>query len=247
MSRLPAYLRQSIVLVLVLLVCCVCFGGGGRAASVAIYPSHAIVTDVSWPNCRAAPPADNTWGIVGITGGRVFEPNTCVKQETLWFKNYSVYVNTAYPGDTRGMAYATSPLQCGANDIECLAYNFGYNAGDYAVKLAASQNIHASMWWLDVETENSWSTDTLANRMSLQGMADAIHHETLVSQIGYYSYPGQWDLITGGWRNGMPAWTATGSAARAGAIDFCKGHIFTGSVNMLSQYTPKLDASYVCD
>lgn len=211
-----------------------------------IYPNQKIGNDASWPNCNAVPPVGSTFGVVGVTGGLVFHPNPCLFQEAHWFTNLSFYMNTGYAGKDAAKKYASFPLRCNPSDESCLSYNFGYNAGLYAVNYAASQYVHASMWWLDVETENSWSANTEYNRASLVGMVHAIQQNTLLPTIGFYSYPGQWNSITGNWFNGYPNWAATGSDNIQMAMSYCHGQAFNGGPTWLTQYTTRLDDDYAC-
>lgn len=217
------------------------------ADAASIYPAGKIGNDVSWPNCKAKPPKNSAFGIVGVSGGLVFRPNRCLFEETHWFKNLSLYLNTGYAGKKRAEKFADQPRACARDDEACLAYNFGYNAGTYALNYAASQYVHTNIWWLDVETVNSWSDNVYYNRASLQGMVDAIKHNTLLPSIGFYAYPGQWQTITGGWRNGHPNWAATGDDDYKLAVSYCKGQAFTGGPTWLTQYTTRLDNDYVCE
>jgi hypothetical protein len=217
-----------------------------HVSALPLFKAGSVGNDVSWPNCRANQPKQAAFGIVGVTGGLVFAPNPCLVDEAHWFDNPSLYVNTGYAGAVKAIKYAEYPKHCVNDDESCLAYNYGYNAGIYAVYYADSQLVHGTMWWLDVETENSWSENTEYNRSSLLGTADAIKHETLFADIGYYSYPGQWDKITGKWRNGYPTWAASGSEKRQDAIEACGWPSFTGGHSVLAQYTKRLDNDYVC-
>jgi hypothetical protein len=210
------------------------------------YPVNEVGHDVSWPNCQVSAPKDKTFGIVGITGGLVFRPNPCLFEEAHWFQNLSLYLNTGYVGKTGAEKYATSPRNCSSSDEACLAYNFGYNAAAYALNYAASQYVHTNVWWLDVETDNSWSTNTDFNRASLQGMIGAITQYTILPTIGFYSYPGQWDSITNSWKNGYPNWAATGSSDFKQAVSYCQGQDFNGGRTWLTQYTTRLDNDYAC-
>jgi hypothetical protein len=216
------------------------------AFALSMYPTEQVGHDVSWPNCNATPPSGTSFGIVGITGGLVFHPNPCLFQEAHWFTNLTLYMNTGYAGKGIAKKYAAFPVHCSLSDESCLAYNFGYNAGIYAINYAASQYVHTNIWWLDVETENSWSTNTEYNRASLAGMVNAIQQNTLLPTIGFYSYPGQWDSITGSWYNGYPNWAATGSSSYQAAVSYCHGQAFTGGPTWLTQYTRHLDGDYVC-
>jgi len=211
-----------------------------------LYTPQTTGYDVSWPNCEASVPKDTAWGVVGVTGGLVFRKNPCLKQQAAWFRTPALYVNTGYAGIEKARHYASAPHTCGVNDEQCLAYNYGYQSGVYAVKQATAHGLYARMWWLDVETENSWSDNTAVNRRSLQGVADAIRHDTVGSAIGYYSYPGQWDRITGAWHNGAPAWAATGTSSRLEAIAACKAPGFTGGRVWFTQYVTTLDRNYAC-
>lgn len=202
--------------------------------------------DVSWPNCGATPPKDSSWGVVGVTGGISLHPNPCAAKQASWFKTYTLYLNTGYPGATAHVLALRGPKTCPAQHARCLAYNYGYAEGVYAVRLAARQGLHAGIWWLDVEIDNSWDDDPLVNRASIQGSLDAVRHETVVAQVGMYSYPGQWDLITGRWRPRFPAWAATGETAVQSARDFCAQASFTGGPLWLGQYTQGLDRNLPC-
>ncbi len=216
------------------------------AFALDLYPAQKIGHDVSWPNCNAQLPVKSPFGIVGATGGLVFHPNPCLFEESHWFSNLSLYMNTGYAGKIRAVPYESYPRHCSLADETCLAYNFGYNAGKYAIMYAASQYVHSNVWWLDVETENSWSTNTGVNRASLIGMVAAIQKNTVLPVIGFYSYPGQWNTITGGWQNGYPNWVATGNDRLQTATAYCDGQAFNGGKTLLTQYTTRLDNDYVC-
>lgn len=217
------------------------------AYAMGVYPAYQTGHDVSWPNCRATPPDGRTFGIVGVTGGLVFHPNPCLFEEVHWFNKVSLYMNTGYAGKALAVKYASYPQDCAPVDERCLAYNYGYNAGVYAINYAASQFVHNNVWWLDVETENSWSTNTEYNRASLLGMVAAIKQRTLLPTIGFYSYPGQWMTITGSWQNRYPAWAATGSDDSSAATALCGVRAFNGTQTQLTQYTTRLDDDYVCN
>lgn len=210
------------------------------------YSGMPIGYDVSWPNCGATPP-QTSWGVVGITGGISLRSNKCAVAEASWFKLHALYLNTGYPGGRRVWRYAEAPKDCSVYDPPCLAYNYGYAEGVYAVRLATRQGLHASMWWLDVETENSWDDDPLVNRASIQGTIDAVQHETVIARVGIYSYPGQWKLITRNWQPGLPAWAATGGTTHAAAEKACLSLSFTGGPLWMTQYTQGLDRNLPCN
>src|SRR5208282_6429264 len=101
---------------------------------------------------------------VGANGGLDFRSNPCLKSEASRVFNLALYANTGYPGHSYGLKYIDTPKRCNANDNLCLAYNYGFNAGKYTVLYADSQDVHATSWWLDVENDNSWDTNTSYNR-----------------------------------------------------------------------------------
>jgi hypothetical protein len=219
------------------------------AHALAPYPVHATGIDVSWPdtNCLTAPPPGTAFGIVGVNGGLDFRPNHCLLQEASRFgNNYSLYLNTGYPGLPLALRYRSSPRRCQAGDQTCLAYNWGYNDVLYSLQYASRLDVHSTYWWLDVESVNSWSTYTSVNRQALHGMADALRQRTFLPVIGFYAYPGQWQTITGNWRNQAPAWAATGSSARNDALAACREPGFTGGQLVLTQYIHTLDEDYAC-
>lgn len=212
------------------------------------YPSGSTGVDVSWPNCSSTIPKLSAFGIVGVNNGMGFSQNPCLKSEASHFLNLSLYANTGYPDQSYGLNYQNWPQACAADDTACLAYNYGYNAGQYA--LTASNNAGLSgvkTWWLDVETMNTWSPDPLQNQSSLKGEADALLAGG-ADTVGIYSTTAQWKAITNSWQNGWPSWGATTWTTARQAATFCTGHEFTGGPSYLMQFTPRhsLDQDYAC-
>ena len=217
---------------------------GQNALALGIYASGTTGYDVSYPNCASKKPS-GAFGIVGVTGGINFSQNSCLSLESGWFKNTSYYLNSGYPGANRGSDYLNSPKICDSSDLNCLAYNYGYNAGLYALNYAKTHNLVSDTWWLDVETMNTWTSDALQNRQSLQGEYDALADKG-IHTIGAYSTTYQWDLITGRWKNNWPNWGATTWTTAKQAAKYCTGHEFTGGKTYLIQFTGRLDQDYAC-
>ena len=218
------------------------------STSLVVYPPPTrIVFDISWPNCATTTVSPRGEpGIVGINGGLAFRPNPCLAKEAGEFKQLDVYLNTGYPGGQRALAFKNAPKHCLTGDNQCLAYNYGFTAAKYDIKYAALRGVVAKYWWLDVETENSWSDSTLVNRAALGGMLDALAPYAGKANLGFYSYPGQWDLLTGKWRNGYPAWAATGTATLSAAQKACQTPSFTGGPVVLGQFATALDTNWLC-
>jgi hypothetical protein len=246
----PRVLRRATILAVAVLATLFLAVRPAEAASLTasqsggIYPSGKTGYDVSWPNCSAKPPSKPLFGIVGVSDGTGYSGNPCLAKEASWFPSLSLYVNTGWY-DQSSHINPTSPKVCAAGDADCLAYNYGYNGGLYALNYATSQGVHSVVWWLDVETGNTWNADTTQNRNSLQGEYDALAANGATT-IGVYSTTYQWDTITGSWLNGWPGWGATTVRTASQAAQFCVGHQFTGGPTYLIQYTGTLDQDYAC-
>jgi hypothetical protein len=205
-----------------------------------------LLTDVSWPNCKIRPSVTYDTGIIGVTDGLDFKSNPCLSKQTSWYLNYSLYENTGYPGRRLAQRYNTYPLNCNATNDVCLAYNYGYNASLYALKYAHVSNAHSVFWWLDVETDNSWTRNSYINRANIIGAINGITQNTFLTSIGIYSAPSQWNHLTNSWINDYPEWLGTGSTNLNQVQPLCKSKSFTGGPIWLTQYTTKLDDNYQC-
>ncbi len=203
-----------------------------------LYVSGSKGLDVSWPNCSSKiTKAD--FGIVGVNDGQGYSENPCLLSEASHFTALSLYANTGWDAKSSHIN-STSPEQCAATDENCLAYNYGYNAGLYAYNYAASLGLSANSWWLDVETANTWSNNATQNQNSLQGEYNALSVEG-VQQIGVYSTTAQWNVLTNSWQNNWPSWGATTWKTAKQAATYCSGHQFTGGSSILMQFLPKTD------
>jgi hypothetical protein len=221
------------------------FVNSGSAAALGPYIAGTTGVDVSYPNCSASIPRVS-FGIVGVTGGKAFSGNPCLVKQSTRFNNLSLYVNIGYPGLSYAMQYQNSPNACTASDQNCLAYNYGYNAGLYAANYAKSQGVWSNTWWQDVETMNTWMNDTAQNQQSIQGQRDALVVAG-ANTVGVYSTTYQWGVITGGWQNLWPSWGATTWRTAKQAATYCSGHQFTGGQSYLMQYRGKsLDENVAC-
>jgi hypothetical protein len=212
--------------------------------TISPYRNGSIGVDVSWPNCSAQRPASAAFGIVGVTNGAAYSKNPCLAQEASWFGALSLYTNTDWY-DKSSHINPTSPKVCASGDKNCLAYNYGYNAALDALSYASSQHVHSSIWWLDVETGNTWNTNTTQNQNSLQGEYDALLANGITT-VGIYSTTAQWATISGSWLNHWPNWGATTVTTAPQAATFCGGHQFTGGPTYLIQYAGVLDQDYAC-
>jgi hypothetical protein len=205
-------------------------------SAAGIYAKGSTGVDVSYPNCSASVPKVS-FGIVGVTGGLVYSHNNCAAAEARNFSNLSLYANTGLNASSSSQYYIAAQAGCNG-DVNCAAYNYGYNAGVDAINYAKSIGLSSTTWWLDVETSNTWSADPLQNQKSLQGEYDALAASG-VTTIGAYSTTAQWQSITGGWKNNWPSWGATTWTTAAQAQTYCTGHEFTGGPSLLMQFRSK--------
>jgi hypothetical protein len=219
---------------------------GTVAFGLGQYASGSTGVDISYPNCKIAVPKVS-FGVVGVTGGLVYSHNTCLRTEASFFKNLSLYVNTGLNTASSSQYYQTALDSCGG-EARCAAYAYGYNAAKDAMNYAASQNVTSGSWWLDVETMNTWNSDTVLNQQSVAGSYDALRAAG-IQNIGVYSTTAQWQTITGGWKNGWPSWGATTWTTAKQAATYCTGHEFSGGPSYLMQFKSKrskVDQDYAC-
>lgn len=242
--------------------------GGGNSA-----PSPTVLTgnDISWPQCsrHMSLPSGQAFGIVGVNGGLANNDNPCFAQELSWANASSgkttqpkaaLYVNTGNPGDviaqisdwpTSSVAADPYGTCAGANDAAC-AWQYGYNMANLDFNTRGVANPASYTWYLDVETDNSWTGDTAKNAADLEGMV-AYFNGVGGAQVGLYSTSYQWQQIAGTVSdtsnlNGLPSWIPGASSVRTAQAN-CKldGGLTAGSSVVLAQYVSKnLDYDIAC-
>ncbi len=167
---------------------------------------------------------------------------------------------TTTTAGTGGQAYVV-----GANSAAC-AWQYGYGRAvqDAAWLTSAADSVNAQEsttvvpdapasypWWLDVESANSWQTDTTLNVADLQGMIAGLQGAG-VTRIGVYSISAQWDSIAGGASTaaagslfGIPNWIPS-ATTESGARSNCSLPSFTGGSVTVTQWTGTIDNDYAC-
>ena len=214
------------------------------------YPQGGTGYDISFPQCGQAYPSPPVgFAIVGVNDGQAFTDNPCLASEAAWAgPKLSLYINLNAPpaGSTAGQ---TGPAgTCVGNDTGCIAYNYGFNAAVHAFSYATTSGIsNAAVWWLDVETANTWDTSLHNNAETIQGALDALGSEGVLA--GIYSTSYQWGLIAGRYAPAKPIWVATGSDVSVG-VQFCDPiHGFGGGTTWLTQFGAMgvpFDQDYAC-
>jgi hypothetical protein len=227
----------------------------GQAGSAGYSPGSTGY-DISFPQCGAAYPA-GTFGVVGVNGGYPFvHYNPCLADEYARSPHAALYINTGYdPLYTQVDGQHTIPdcltksASIRGSDDQKAAWAVGCSEASRSMAYAASQSVaNPRGWWLDVETENSWSsTDLSLNQYTIQGIVDTLHRQS-PAPVGIYSTTYQWHKIVGPLPvTGVRAnWVATGSFSVDEAHARC-GTGFSGAPVWLVQYLQGgFDTNYVC-
>jgi hypothetical protein len=231
-----------------------------------------IAYDVSYPQCGRELPDAFAFAIVGVNGGRVYAANPCLgagdrPSLLAWAgPGAQLYANTGNPGPRLSRFWPvgqSSPRVCSDDDPDSrsCAYVYGWNAAadSYATALAAYVSLGwadedatrtpvDNVWWLDVETANSWRTDPALNVAALRGAVDFLESMD-VESVGFYSAPRMWQSITGGTDAfaDHPSWVA-GASTLQQALAVCRGDGFTGGpVTMAQFFLDGFDANITCD
>jgi hypothetical protein len=235
--------------------------------------------DVSYPQCRDDLPRDRAFAVVGVNGGLSTRANPCLSEQLIWAWNSSgvveeqplaqLYLNTANPGQvteeiTTWPDRGSTPYgPCDGTNTAACSWQYGWERAQNSVLSFFTPAARAArvdsqpsryVWWLDVETMNTWQSGTpealLRNRAALEGMT-----AYLVSQgapVGLYSTAQQWAQIVGSVPTGSPlagrdSWLA-GSTSQAEAQAACsRAALVPGGRVTLSQYVQGgLDRNQSC-
>lgn len=229
--------------------------------------------DVSWPQCKSDLPREQAFAIVGVNNGLANNTNPCLQQQLEWAESSSgavasqpkvaLYVNTANPGRAgswwpvsneypTGSAIHNPYGTCREGDYgTACAYMYGYAKAFDAAYVRGVTKPGDYFWWLDVETENSWSENKDANRTVLEGMTD-FFHSINAKGVGLYSTSLQWHRIVGDVSSSsnlypLPSWLA-GSLNAEGAAAACSRRPLTGggTVVLIQFIHQGLDFNHPC-
>lgn len=227
-------------------------GPGGARAEQPPPAAHVPGFDISWPQCPGGkfPPGPVAFAVIGLNAGRPYTSNECFAEQYRWAqrlsRNPAVYVNVDFPKAGRTEALDGPYGRCAEADDWCRAYNWGYGIGRDAATRASASRVTPSMWWLDVEVGNYWSSDRAMNAQVVRGVVDYMKEKRLPT--GIYGTPYQWRLITGGGYNPrLSIWTA-GAQGIEQAVQRCNAsYAFGGGTVQMVQYeTHGFDSNYIC-
>jgi hypothetical protein len=251
-------------------------GGGSTSAPLGI--------DISWPNCGKRLPADPAFVVVGVNGGLATTTNPCLTDQLKYAKSKAtgaiasqdkiqLYVNTANPGglgttswptvSTAENPYTSTPCD-GSDNLAC-AWQYGWNRAqeDHVIRFqpsAISAGVDSDpgkyLWWLDVETENTWksggtSFDYQSNVAVLEGMT--AYFNKVNARVGIYSTAVQWSQIVGSAvsptsnLNGLKNWRPGGASLSTAKSACSAAPLTAGGQVVLTQFISKgIDYNYSC-
>ncbi|MFP3462080.1 hypothetical protein R5O87_14630 [Arthrobacter globiformis] len=244
---------------------------GAANAGGAPPPDHTILGyDISWPQCGSDLPEPLGFAIIGVNGGRPNTTNPCLAAQLTWAAGTSepaktppvaLYVNTANPGPTAKGWWPTSNVHHGAHipnpygacngaDTAACAYIYGYAMAYDDVNRRGVPDAAHHMWWMDVETGNSWSSNRAANAADLEGMTAYL--QSIGAEAGIYSTTYQFGEIAGtvgsdSNLNKLKNWVA-GATSKTSARAYCSSTPLTpGGAVALTQFTAgSYDYNYPC-
>lgn len=221
---------------------------------LSIYPTQAHGYDASYPQCSAGRPATQaTFAVIGVNSGKAFTTNHCLGR--VWReapRHRALYVNSGFnPGNYPRATADCQELGRGVagTEEEKRAYAIGCGEAVYSVAAAmAAGASNPEMWWVDVESSNSWNEQNLnLNRFSLQGEIDQL--VALSRPVGIYSSFRDWAAITGSW---MPEVVVADWVAGRTPADACTAPGFSGASVWLAQEAatwseaPAYDSDWSC-
>jgi hypothetical protein len=168
------------------------------------YPSGSYGYDISNYQCGNLPPSPHTIGMVEVVGSSMGSTNACLGQEAAWAGGgLNLYVYLTYGTDS-----GTGDPACNTTALPA-ACQYGFDTALDAFTKAKAAGVNTSVaWWLDVESDPSWSSDLGANAALVEGAIDGLHSEGLNS-VGIYASPGSWNGIVGDFQPAVPYWAAS--------------------------------------
>jgi hypothetical protein len=272
-------MRNTLRAVLVTALAAAGVGLALPAGAASAEPAPAGGNDVSHPQCDIPLPTGQAWGVVGVNGGLATTANPCLAAQLSWAwtstgevagqPRAQVYLNTANPGEIRDEV-STWPSTgmtpygacAGGNDTAC-SWEYGWERAEHSVTAffvpgalsAGVDSLPADyVWWLDVETENTWQSGSpgaqARNRAALEGMTAYLQVQG--GQVGLYSTGKQWKAIAGDVDEGsilyrLTSWLA-GASTVPGARKACSRPplVAGGAVRQTQYVSDGLDHDISC-
>lgn len=245
-------------------------GGQAFASNNAATSINVTGNDISYPQCHSKLPSGQAFAIVGVNDGLANNFNPCLSTQLSWAASstgvtaqpkVALYVNTGNPGDVtptvadwpkaNDPTIANPPYgTCDGSDNAACSWQYGYERANADI---ASVKANSRLWWLDVETANSWTTSQANNRADLEGMVYALESANPGNTVGVYATSAQWAQIIGTVASSdsslynLVEWLP-GASSEAAAKTNCALPPLTGGGKVsVSQYTSNaLDYDWSC-
>jgi hypothetical protein len=199
--------------------------------------------DVSYPQCSysmPSPPMD--FVVIGLNGGKALTPNPCFGGQLQWARKTAapaVYLNM-----NSAPATYTDP-HCSTTDYWCESYYYGRAAATYSLIYASLSGPELLTYWLDVETGNYWTSDTVPNSRVIQGMIEVL--QAAGKQVGIYSTSLQFGRIAGAYQPNLAIWAPIPGTTRETAGQVCRtAPTFGGGTIVMIQVTAYYDENFTC-
>jgi hypothetical protein len=221
--------------------------------------------DVSYPQCGKPLPTGQAFAIVGVNGGTPVTTNPCLATQLSWaagstggtvHDDVQLYVNTANPAGAGSWPQSGSNRYgvCDGSNSRPCAYQYGWERALDDATIRGISSPAQYMWWLDVETANSWDyTDGGGTRNAavLEGMTE--YFTSIGARgVGLYSTRHQWGLIVGNVvdstssLNGLSNWRPTGNTLEGAQANCALVPLTPGGIIELTQYTATYDYNHTC-
>jgi hypothetical protein len=179
---------------------------GNGSVTGGSYPSGAYGYDVSNYQCQDALPDNQIIRVVEVEGSSFGTTNRCLQTEANWAGGgLNLYVYLTY-GNTVPSSVTTAPPGACNGDTSC-AYGFA-DAEDAFTKATNAGIPTGVTWWLDVESDPSWSSSTAENAEMVTGALLGLKAEG-INNAGIYTSPLTWHSIMGDdYQPAVPIWLA---------------------------------------
>jgi hypothetical protein len=253
MSRL-----RACVLVAVTVLAGTLLGGVTAGAPAQAAPVRVIGNDVSWPQCPAAggvgyglpmPHRSSRFVVVGLTQGRAFLPNPCLRWQVDHAKRRQLYTAayafTSYPNSAELRRYDAGPYR--GTDAATRLRNYGYHQARFNVATMNRAGLRSPIVWVDVEPSKKrpWAKNTRYNAAVIEGSLRGYRRSGL--KVGIYSTVYLWDTIAGRAEYGLPEWRTAGKRGHAVAEQRCAEESIQGGGAVLAQWwTTRVDWNVTC-
>jgi len=180
--------------------------------------------------------------VIGLNGGKALTPNPCFGNQLQWARRTaapSVYLNT----NSAPVTYLNP--NCSPTNYWCESYYYGREAAGYALAYASTSGPELLSYWLDVETGNYWTGDTVANARVIEGMIEVL--QAAGKQVGIYSTSLQFGRIAGSYQPKLPIWAPIPGTTVETAGQVCRtAPSFGGGTIVMVQVTSYYDENFTC-